>query len=417
MSKPITCLLVGAGIRGRQYVDHAVVADKDFKPVAVAEPDDARRTAFANRFNIPADRQFKSWQDAVKPGKIADCVINATLDDMHRDSAVALLDLGYNMLLEKPIAKTESDMMDIVAAAKQSGAIVMICHVLRYSPFYSAIQDAIGSGRLGRIKLIRMSENVSYHHFATAFVRGRFRNTQTAAPFILAKSCHDTDIMAWLLSGNPPKKVSAFGSLTQYIEKNAPAGATNYCYGGCPHLHTCKFSAENLYVTGKIWRFRALGDFNGTDDDARDILKTAPHGRCVWKCDNDVTDDMAVSVEFADGAVGVLSSHGFATRPSREIAVYGTDAELVGDMEASQLDIRTPQPVGGRFDVETVDLNAGSGDEKDGHGGGDARLMRDFVNVMRGGGDNRTRIEDSVNGHRIGFAAEESRLSGGWVVL
>ena len=417
MAQSVTCLLVGAGIRGRQYVQHAVASDKDFKPVAVAEPDDVRREAFGNAFGIPANRRFKTWQDAAKAGRVADCVINATLDDMHRDSAVGLLDLGYNMLLEKPIARTEKDMFDIANAAERNRATVMICHVLRYSPFYSMVKDVVESGRLGRIKHIRMSENVSWHHFGTAFVRGRFRNAKTAAPFILAKSCHDTDIMAWLLSGNPPKRVSAFGSLTHYVASNAPQGATDRCYDGCPHLKSCKFSAENIYVTGNMWRFRALGDFNGTDDEAREILKTAPHGRCVWKCDNDVTDQMSVSVEFADGAIGTLSSQGFATRPNRDIVIYGTDAELIGDMEESTFEIRTPNPPGGGFEREVVNTQSGSGDEKSGHGGGDGRLMRDFVNVMRGSGANRTRIEDSINGHRIGFAAEDSRLTGRWIEL
>ena len=93
MAQSVTCLLVGAGIRGRQYVQHAVASDKDFKPVAVAEPDDVRREAFGNAFGIPANRRFKTWQDAAKAGRVADCVINATLDAMHRDSAGGLIDL------------------------------------------------------------------------------------------------------------------------------------------------------------------------------------------------------------------------------------------------------------------------------------------------------------------------------------
>jgi len=413
----LTCMLVGAGIRGLQYVDHAVRCDSELMPVAVAEPDDRRRNDFADRFGIPAERRFRTWQEASQQERLADCVINATRDLLHHPSAVALLKLGYDMLLEKPIAPRREETLEIAQTAREHGCKVMVCHVLRYTPFYSMVKQIVESGRLGRIMEIRLAENVSWHHYATGFVRGRFRNVREGAPYILAKCCHDTDLMAWFQSGNPPRRVSSFGSLTYYRPENAPEGATDNCYD-CPHVSTCPYSAEQIYVKGKIWRFRALTGFTGqTDEEARAELRKGPYSRCVWRCDNDVVDKQSVTVEFADGAIGTLNTNGVATRPGREIAIYGTKGELTGSMEESTITVRDIEGPGGKFREETLDPKGGSGHERDGHGGGDGRLVADFIDVLRGKGTNRTRIDDSLYGHLIGYAAEDSRSQDKWVTI
>ncbi|MDP7252665.1 MAG: Gfo/Idh/MocA family oxidoreductase [Planctomycetota bacterium] len=413
----LTCMLVGAGIRGLQYVDHASSCDPDFKPVAVAEPDDQRRNDFADRFGIPPERRFQTWQEAASHERMADCVINATRDHLHHASAVALLQHGYDMLLEKPIAPCREETLEIADTARGHGCKVMICHVLRYTPFYSKVKEILESGRLGRIMEIRMAENVSWHHFATGFVRGRFRNIKEGAPFILAKCCHDTDLMAWFMSGNPPRRVSSFGSLTYFRPENAPEGAADNCYD-CPHLETCPFSAERIYVKGKIWRFRALTDFTGTsDEEAREALRRGPYSRCVWRCDNDVVDKQTLSVEFADGAIGTMNTSGVAARPDREIAVYGTKGELRGSLEDGKLIVREIEGPGGKYREELIDPKGGSGHELDGHGGGDSRLVADFIDVLRGKGTNRTCIEDSIYGHLIGYAAEDSRAKREWITV
>ena len=413
----LTCMLVGGGIRGLQYVDHAVRYDADFKPVAVAEPDDRRRGDFADRFGIPEERRFRTWQEAAQYERLADCIINATRDHLHHPSAVALLKHGYHMLLEKPIAPRREETLEIAETAKQHGCRVMICHVLRYTPFYSAVKEILESGRLGRIMEIRMAENVSWHHFVTGFVRGRFRNVKEGAPFILAKCCHDTDLMAWFLSGNPPERVSSFGSLSFYRPENAPEGATDNCYD-CPHVETCAFSAEQIYVKGKIWRFRALTGFEGTtDEEAREALRRGPYSRCAWRCDNDVVDKQSVIVEFADGALGTFSTNGVAACPGREIAVYGAKGELRGNMDDSTIVVREIEGPGGKFREEEIDPKGAAGHELAGHGGGDSRLVADFIDVLRGKGTSRTRIEDSLYGHLIGYAAEDSRAQGEWVTI
>ena len=413
----LTCMLVGGGIRGLQYVDHAVNYDPGFTPVAIAEPHDGRRNDFADRFAIPAERRFRTWEEAAQHERMADCVINATRDHLHHPSAVALLKHGYHMLLEKPIAPRREETLEIAETAREHGCKVLICHVLRYTPFYSMVKEIIESGRLGRIMEIRLAENVSWHHYATGFVRGRFRNEQEGAPYILAKCCHDTDLMAWFLSGNPPRRVSSFGSLTFYRPENAPEGATDNCYD-CPHVNTCPFSAEQIYVKGKIWRFRALTGFTGeTDEEAREELRKGLYSRCVWRCDNDVVDKQSVIVEFADGAIGSLNTNGVATCPGREIAVYGTKGELRGSMEDSTMTVREMEGPGGKFREEVFDPKGAPGHELAGHGGGDNRLVADFVDVLRGKGTNRTRIEDSLYGHLIGYAAEDSRSQGKSVTI
>ena len=410
MSK-LTCVLVGAGIRGRQYVDHAAKIDPDFNLVAIAEPDIKKRDAFADKYNIPSDMRFASWEELLDKEKLADCAINATGDWDHCESAVAMMDMGYDMLLEKPITPNKADTLKVAEAAKRNDVRVMICHVLRYTPFYTRVNEILHSNRIGKILQIRMTENVSWHHFGTAFVRGRFRNAEVGAPFILAKTCHDLDLMMWLMHGNAPKNVLSAGSLMFYTEQNAPEGSTQYC-DDCPHVDTCAWSSDALYIKSDTWAFRVMDDFNGTDDEKRALLRKNGFAKCVWRCDNDVVDHQSVIVEFENGATGTLETNGVSARATREFHIFGTNGELKGDMVSNIIKVRESSHDGTKFSEEIIDINAGSADESDGHGGGDAKLMADFVRVMRGEGENLTCITDSVNGHLVGYAAEEARKTG-----
>ncbi len=329
--------------------------------------------------------------------------------------------MGYDLLLEKPFATSEYEVRQLVGAARRHGSKISICHVLRYTQFYTAIRREVIAGTIGEIINVQAVEHVSYHHMAMGFVRGKWsRRDQSHSSMLMAKSCHDLDLITWMKSGVAPVKVSSVGGNFQFRPEKAPEGAGTRCLVDCPIEAECDYSARKHYIDHpERWKFYVWAPIehigNPTTEDRITSLKTDnPYGRCVWKCDNDVVDHQSVAIEFADGCSATLNMVGGSAKPARHLHLIGTKGEIQGCFEDSKFVIRhlDPRP-GHEFTERTVDIDV-SGDMSGamgGHGGGDLRLMHDFVQVLMGKSPSisSTSLEDSVSGHLIGFAADQAR--------
>lgn len=452
MSEPLRLLLFGAGNRGAgAYGSYALRHPDEVRFIAVADPNPDRRKAFALAHTIPPERQFDSWQSALAAGHLADAVVNATQDEMHHDSAIAALNAGYDMLLEKPIAPTLKETLEIIQAAEENHRMLLICHVLRFTGFFQKVHDILQTGRLGQIIHIAHNENVSYFHMAHSYVRGNWRSTTVAAPMILAKCCHDLDLIYWWL-GEKVKTLSSSGNLRHFRPENAPQGVPARCTDGCPVENTCPFNAPRIYLEcvpikiavseaenpilrtlgklslkspgltrtlGKVIPpIRLISEYSGwprntitehPEDDAAvlEALRAGPYGRCVYHCDNDVVDHQVVEMTFEDGVTATLTMHGHSHEEGRTLRVDGSRATLLGKFTYSQAWLEVHEHVSGevaryRFPSEV--------EQTSGHGGGDDGLMRHFVQVMRGEVPPLTSARDSLESHLMAFAAEEARL-------
>jgi predicted dehydrogenase len=413
MNKPVEVAVVGGGHRSVAYSRYALSHPDRMKVVAVADPDEVRRSRFASTHHIQPSMQFPSYQELAKRGRLADAVINGTMDSLHCPSSLPFIQQGYNLLLEKPIAPTEGEVLTLLRAARQHEVTVMICHVLRYAPFYAAIKELVASGAIGEIISIHSEENVSYHHMAVGFVRGKWNQSTSQTPMLLAKCCHDLDIVAWLMSGIGVKSVASFGSLKQFRPQNAPAGSALRCLDGCQIEATCPYSARLHYVEQELWPYawEPIEHIpNPTREQKLESLKTDnPYGRCVWHCDNDVVDHQSVIVEFENGATASHDMFTAAAKPERHIHIIGTKGEIEGSMKTAHLVVRHFQPhEKGGYSEEVVPIPV-TGDD---HGGGDTRLIEDFVGVLRREPTSLgvSRLEDSLTGHQIAFAAERARV-------
>lgn len=262
MHKPITAVLFGAGMRGSfAYGPYAAQHPDEIEFVAVAEPNDTRRHQFATVHDIPPERRFRSWEEVIAQPKMADVVFNMTQDDMHYESALAALEAGYDMLLEKPMTNTLAETVHLVQTAERLGRFMQICHVLRYTPFFATVHDIIASGRLGDIMSVTHRENVRYTHMAHSFVRGNWRNRAQSSPMILAKCCHDLDILFWNM-GQKVKRLNSFGSLMHFRPENAPANAADRCSAPCPAADDCPFDARRYYLIpeNQTWAVFVISD-------------------------------------------------------------------------------------------------------------------------------------------------------------
>ena len=415
MGTPISVAVVGAGDRAFLYAKYATLHPDQLKVVAVAEPHPARRQRMAEAHGIPAERQFASYADLARQPRLADAVINGTMDHLHHASSLPLLDLGYHMLLEKPIAATEREVRDLIASAARNRVTVMICHVLRYAPFYARIKELLTQGAIGEITAFHSSENVVYHHYVAAFVRGKWNRRDTSNPMLLAKCCHDLDLLTWMFSGQQPVRVASFGSQKQFRTENAPAGSTERCLNGCALVDSCPYSAKIQYLDQDLWPQYAWEFLHHipqpTREQKAESLRTDnPLGRCVWHCDNDVVDHQSLIVEFENGATATHNMLCAAARSTRTMHLLGTRGEIEGDMDRGIIHLRQFNRDNQWLPLEQeIKINVAG----DMHGGGDMGLVEDFVRVLRGQrtSPGATRIEDSLNGHLIAYAADQAMLT------
>ena len=409
MARQVSAILIGAGQRGAQvYGAYALSHPKDIEFIAVAEPDDARRAEFCLQHGIPAQNAGPDWRALLERPKFADCVFVCTQDNQHIQPALAALEKGYHVVLEKPVSRDTEELGRLLETARQTNRLVTVCHVLRYTPFFSKIREILDSGVIGPVQSIQQIENVAYWHQAHSFVRGNWRRESDTSPMILQKSCHDMDILLWMADSHCTK-VSSFGSLGHFRAESAPEGAPEFCLDGCPHAERCPYDAERIYLRDKgvhVPVIRKVVSMENTDDSVREALRSGPYGRCVYRCDNDVVDHQVVNLEFENGVTASFTMCAFTWEGSRTVKIMGALGQITGDVEENEIQVVSFAT----GDKTVYHLNT----DVAGHSGGDAGFMRDVVRQMQTDGAyaGRTNIAQSIESHLIALAAEESRVTG-----
>ncbi len=405
--------LIGAGMRGMRYTDVMSEMPEQFQVISVAEPVDSRREYISKKHHIDPENCYNSWDELLAAPKIADVAIVSTMDRMHLAPAMKAMEQGYNLLLEKPAAPTAEDCFRLAEQAKKCGVKVMVCHVLRYAPFFVKLKNLLNSGIIGKPMSIIHTEAVGNVHQSHSFVRGNWGNAERSSVMLLQKSCHDMDILQWLVE-KKCEKIQSFGSLKYFTRDNAPEGAPEYCIDGCPNADTCYYNAVKLYLDDKenAWfRGVAANSVNPTDEEVERALRETQYGKCVFKCDNDVVDHQVVNMEFEDGLTVSFTMAAF-NKGGRTIRIMGTDGELFGRVEnetAEVYDFKTKTSRTISFSEEEIDESINGG-----HGGGDSGTINAFYDYLNGDieAEEVSEMEISYQNHLLAFAAEKSRITG-----
>ena len=418
MSTQLTFAIVGLGSRGMHAIGQYIWAHPGEMRIAAAAdilPEKLQRAMAA--YGLAPDQCFNSAEELFAREKMADVAVIATQDKQHYRHAMAALKKGYHLLLEKPISPVLPECVEIRDEALRRELTVTVCHVLRYSPFFRAIKELIDNGSIGKVFSVDLVENVAYWHQAHSFVRGNWRNTTESSPMILAKSCHDMDVLHYLL-GVPCQRVSSFGSLGWFKAGNAPAGSAPYCADAADCRSNCPYDARKLYVErcGEIlsrggkagWPFNIVTP-DPTPQTLEEALKTSPYGRCVYHCDNDVVDHQVVAMIFEGGITATFTMTGFTSQVTRRIQVMGSLGEISGDLVEGKVFLKKYGESEKQVDMPP--------ESRDGHGGGDALMLKTLKEaVTNGGKEGLTGIVQSVHSHVMALAAEHSRLNNGIVV-
>lgn len=400
LEKPVTAIVCGAGNRGNVYGGYSVAFPDKLDIVGVAEPITIRNDRYASKHAIKKENCFKTWEDVFARPKFADAIIITTPDNLHYGPCMKALEMGYDVLLEKPISPSEKECRDILALAKKTNRIVAVCHVLRYAPYFVKLREFMQSGAIGEVISVQHFEPIEHVHMSHSFVRGNWHNSIQTTPIILAKSCHDLDILRWLV-GKSAKSIHAFGDLKWFTKANAPAGSTARCTDGCKVESECPYSALEIYYRKRQRNYV----FDLPDDKAKQAeyvleqLKTTNYGRCVYRMENDQPDHYITNILFDGNVTASFSMEAFTSYEGRRTRVMGSHGDIVGDMTS--------------FTVTT--FKSGKKEEwkeaSDSHGGGDWRLAENWVQAVaqRNSSLLTSTIDQSIESHIMGFMAEESR--------
>ena len=409
LAKPVTAITLGAGSRGNVYGNYAVEYPDQLDIVGVAEPISIRNDRYSKKHNISAENRFKTWEDVFKKPKFADAIIITTPDDLHYGPCMAALKMGYDVLLEKPISPSEKECRDILSLTKQTGRIVAVCHVLRYAPYFVKLRELIQTGTIGEVVSMQHFEPIEHIHMSHSYVRGNWHNSKKTTPIILAKSCHDLDIIKWML-GKESQKIQAFGNLKWFKKENAPQGSTERCADGCAVESTCPYSALKIYYRNRqrTYVFDLPEEKDKQGEAILNYLKTTNYGRCVYRMDNDQCDHYVTNILFADGVTASFSMEAFTPWGGRRTRIMGSMGFIEGDMNKfTTYDFRTGQSK--TFESKALDVE---NYKNEGHGGGDWRLVADWVQAVSRKDPSllTSTIDASIESHVMCFDAEKSRM-------
>jgi predicted dehydrogenase len=406
----VSMIVIGAGARGNVYASFACAQPDKARIVGVAEPREFYRKRIAEQHHVPAANVAADWRELAARPKLADAALICTQDDLHVEPALACIQQGYHVLLEKPMGQKEADTRRVAQAAIQAGIMFAVCHVLRYTGYTQRLKAIIDSGAIGDVVSLQHLEPMGYWHMAHSFVRGNWRNEERSSPLLLSKSCHDLDWIHYVMGGRC-ERISSFGSLYHFRKEQRAAGAGERCLE-CAVEPQCPYSAKKIYL-GRLARGETGWPLDTvtselTQEGVTQALRTGQYGRCVYACDNDVVDNQVVNMLYDRGRTATFSVVAFNKWTDRKTRIFGTRGELHGDGQSIE-----------HFDfladkTDTIDTRRAQEDDAYGHGGGDFGLMQAFTSAIASG-DRRKILsgpQETLASHLMVFAAERSRREG-----
>jgi predicted dehydrogenase len=391
----LTGIVIGAGDRGNIY---AKFAYEVCHIVGVCEPLTYKREAFANLYN--PTYIFSTYDELFKHDKLADFLIVSTLDADHYKPLEEGLKKGYHILLEKPMASTYRECANMVTLkAKYPDQIVLVAHVLRYTSFFKKIKQLLDSQKIGKIQHINHLEEVGYFHFAHSYVRGNWADETKTSPFILAKTCHDFDILCWLISSQPVD-VTSKGELRYFNRRNLPEGANSFNCKDCAIQNECPYSAVRIYSNPQDHFTKKLLKIANTNS-VSEALDTTNYGKCVFQLQNNVPDTQTVQISYKNGVTATMTATAFSEKMTRLITIYGSLGTIRADLEEEIIQVHV---FGNGSEIIKLEPS------QSGHSGGDEGCLHAFLDSISQKDEKElSNISNSFISHKLAFMAEKSR--------
>lgn len=409
--KIFTVAILGAGSRGADAYGTLINTRKDeFDIVAICDQRQERLDRFGKEFGVEKDMLFLD-EKVFFEKKRADLLVIATQDADHYRHAMAAFKLGYHILLEKPLTDNIRECKNLLKAQKKYNVKALVCHVLRYAPAFYKLHELVNSGVIGRLVGINANEGPNYWHQAHSYVRGNWRRREDSTPMILAKCCHDLDLLQWY-AGSKCKSVSSVGNLSFFTKENAPENTSERCVD-CRLVNECPYSAKRVYIDRwkdvgspvNTWPFNVVTSAPVDEEKLKEAIKVGPYGKCAFRCDNDVVDNQIVMMEFENGVKAELTMTAFTS--GRRYLLFGTYGNIL--LDGGKITVTIFGDPKNSFVLDVKDLEEGG----HAHGGGDGKLINSLYDTLLGKADSHTSLEHSIESHLMGILAEKSREKGG----
>jgi predicted dehydrogenase len=368
--RPLRLGLVGNGNRG-VIAQRAAEQDGNASVVGVVDPHPRARA-----------RAFERFGEGVSVGSDLDLLIDlapdaafvTSLDDQHADQAVALLEAGIAVFVDKPLATTLEDADRVLEAAYGSGSRLYVGHNMRHMPVIRLMHDIVAEGRIGEVKAVWCRYFVG--DGGDRFFKDWHAERRHVNSLLLQKGVHDIDVIHWL-AGAYSRRVSAMGGLTVYDQVSSREDRTG-------QLVTEWLDRE------KNWPPLAQQGLNPVVD---------------------VEDLSMVTMQLDNGAFATYQECHFTPDYWRNYTVIGTE----GRIENFGLD---PSGVVRLWNHRSE--YAAHGDQEfpipdapGGHHGADPSLLREFLTFVRAGTPTTTSPVAARDAVATAALATESMRSGG----
>ncbi|MCF7802974.1 MAG: Gfo/Idh/MocA family oxidoreductase [Candidatus Marinimicrobia bacterium] len=345
--------------------------------------------------NCPTYTDFEKMINETHP----DVLIVTTIDATHHEFIIKGMQMGCDIITEKPMTTDEKKCQAILDAERETGQNVIVTFNYRYSPHRRKIKEMIMEERVGKILSADFNWYLDIYHGA-AYFRRWHRLRENSGTLLVHKSTHHFDLMNWWLDTDP-QEVTAFGDLDFY-GKNNDFRYTN-CRP-CPHKEKCDFYWDITQNERYMEMYVENEEYDGYLRDG-----------CVFREDIDIYDKRTLSVKYANNTLLSYSLINFAPYEGYRIAFNGTKGRIEAWIHERQPwprnnydEIRVTDNFG---ETELIKIPHGGG----GHGGGDTRLKDkifkdpDMADPLKQSAGTR----DGAMSILVGIAADKSIQQGG----
>jgi predicted dehydrogenase len=406
--------LVGTGIRGTSFwginllknfgdaVEYVGLCDINSGRLAYAKQ--------AMRVGCPVFTDFKAMLRQTKP----DYVIVATVDASHDEQIVTALQMGFNVITEKPMTTDEVKCKRILQAEKESGKKVLVAFNYRHSMHAMQLKELLAAQRIGKITSVDFNWYLNVYHGADYFRRWHGLLSKSGSLWV-HKATHHFDLLNWWLNSEPVE-VMAYGSLDHYGKNNSFRGKS--CRD-CSHKAQCKYHWD-------ITKDDALVNLYVKNEHLDGYIRDG----CVWRTEIDIWDKMSAQIKYANSVIVNYSLTTYSPYEGWQIAFNGIDGRIetwedipylqkVTENQASRHAVEmsnSDDAVEGEVREIVVMDNFKEGYEifttpkiKGGHGGGDIRMHRRmFVDPADNPHQVLAGTRDGAMSILIGIAARKS---------
>jgi predicted dehydrogenase len=340
------------------------------------------------RGKFPGVELYHSGEGMAQEAPI-DAVIVATGDRFHAANAREALLHGKPVLVEKPLAQSFDDLIEIARLRRETGLPVGTYLELRFNPIYRRAAEIVASGEIGRVLAGSVVDQVGRDR-AQFFARARTRSRAAVVSLVVQKGVHSLDLLNGFM-GASPRRVSACGGLLHF---GGDRPADKPCRD-CADRETCPHASETL------GRLAPVGiEFDHGED------------FCVWSEACDVEDVTLANIEYDTGVVAAYQEVHFAPHYGLHITLYGDKGQL--DVEANHDTREAWIEVTERL---TRTHRREQPSEDTGHGNADGELLADFADAVREGREPMQGLRSGFESAAIAVGARHSIDSGAPIEL